>query len=43
MGLPIGKIISVARKILGKITDVLLIGRNAGLWDKSKGPGPFKK
>lgn len=27
-----------ARKILGKIADVMIAGRNLGLWDKGKGP-----
>ena len=26
------------RKALGKLTDVLLIGRKGGLWDKTPGP-----
>ena len=26
------------RKALGKLTDVLLIGRQGGLWDKTPGP-----
>ena len=33
------KIISVVRKVLGKITDVLLIGRNAGWWSRKPGIG----
>ena len=32
-------IIGKVRKIIGKLTDVLLKGREAGLWDKGKGPG----
>jgi hypothetical protein len=28
----------IVRKILGKITDVLLIGRSAGLWSRKHGP-----
>ena len=31
----------VVRKVLGKITDVLIKGRQAGLYDVKKGPGPF--
>ena len=26
------------RKILGKLTDLLIKGRQAGLWDKKNGP-----
>lgn len=33
--------VAVARAVLGKITDALLVGRSAGLWSKGKGPGKF--
>lgn len=26
------------RKVLGKLTDLLIRGREAGLWDKGQGP-----
>lgn len=26
------------RKVLGKLTDALLVGRSAGLWSKKDGP-----
>ena len=26
------------RKVLGKLTDLLIKGRQAGLWDKGQGP-----
>jgi hypothetical protein len=26
------------KKVLGTLTDILLVGRSAGLWDKGQGP-----
>jgi hypothetical protein len=33
-----GAVVKVVRTVLGRLTDVLLIGRQAGLWTKGKGP-----
>jgi len=33
-----GKIWKVTKTVLGKLTDLLLIGRNSGWWDKGQGP-----
>lgn len=38
MGFNVVGFLGKARKILGKVTDLLLKGRQAGLWNK--GPGP---
>lgn len=35
----LGKIVSGVRKVLGKITDILLIGRNAGWWSRGQSTG----
>jgi hypothetical protein len=31
----LGKILGVVRKILGKLTDILIQGRQAGLWTEN--------
>lgn len=33
------KILLGARKVLGKLTDLLMMGRNAGLWTEKPGIG----
>ena len=35
--MPLGGIVAAVRKALGKLTDVLLIGRSAGWWQKKPG------
>lgn len=32
-------VLGKVRKLLGKLTDVLIKGRQAGLWSEKKGPG----
>lgn len=36
-------VLGKARSILGKLTDLLLKGRQAGLWSEKNGPAPKEK
>jgi len=35
----IASTVATVRRLLGKLTDLLLVGRNAGWWRRKPGPG----
>lgn len=36
-------VLGKVRAVLGKLTDLLIKGRQAGLWDEKNGPNPGPK